>query len=154
MSNKEKIIKKYDKNNNLFYYKDSYYEYWYEYDENNNRVYTKCSDGREIAKRYDKNNNLIYRKDDYSEKILEYDKYNNCIHCKESNGYEYWREYDENNKEIHYKSSMNEEKWYKYYSDGKKCNISKEEFKQIERKKVKEEFLSRKKCSRFEIMDI
>ena len=57
-------IDKYDKNNNLIYYKDSNgYECWKEFDKNNNLIYSKSSSGYEFWKEFDKNNNLIHSKD-------------------------------------------------------------------------------------------
>jgi len=102
-------------------------------------------------KEYDENKNLIYFK--YLNGVkqwIEYDEYNNCIHSKYSNGYEYWYRYDENNN-IHYKSNNGYESWYKYDKDNEQIEITKQEFKQIERRKL---YLNNKKCSRFEIMDI
>ena len=64
------------------------------------------------------------------------------------------KEYDKNNNLIHFKNSYGSESWYKCYKD-KRIEITKQEFKQIERNKEKQElYLNNKKCSRFEIMDI
>ncbi len=67
---------KYDKNNNLIYYKTSKgYEYWMEYDKNNNEIHFRSSCGYESWQEYDENNNVI--------------------HHKNSSGWEYWFEYRE-----------------------------------------------------------
>ena len=68
-------VKKYDKNNNLIYIKDSDgYENWWKYDENNNIVHFKDSFGFESWKKYDKNNNLIYYKNTlFGEDWYKYD---------------------------------------------------------------------------------
>ncbi len=81
--------------------------------------------------KYNKNNNLIYYKDSYGEYLKEFNENNNKIYNKSSTGYEIWREYDENNNKI---------------------KITKE--KELKFRKKEKEYLSRKKCSRFEIMDI
>ena len=74
-----------------------------EYDERNNLVYHKNSDGYEWWKKYDENNNEIY--------------------YKNSDGTEWWREYNENNNLIYYKSSNGREYWYKWI-DEKKIKIT------------------------------
>ena len=82
-------------------------------------------------KRYDYRGNLIYIKSSYF-------------------GYEAWREYDENDRLIHYKNTFDKEGWYKYNEYGKCIKITKQEYKKIKEK----EYLSRKKVSRFELMEI
>jgi len=108
-----------------------------EYDKNNNLIHYKNSNGLEFWQEYDENNNLIHSKNTYgsdSESWWEYDKDNNLIHFKNTNGLEYWYKFDENNNEI---------------------KITEQEFKQIERRKAKQElYLNNKKSNRFEIMDI
>jgi len=55
-----KVITKYDKNNNLIYYKDSNgFEVWREYNEENNCIHYKDSNGIENYYKYDKNNNNL-----------------------------------------------------------------------------------------------
>jgi len=106
-----------------------------EYDKNNNLIYFKNTKGYESWKKFDKNKNLIYH--------------------KYSNGYEYWRKYDENNKVIHAKNSIGYENWYKYDENNEQIEITQQEFKQIERRKEKQElYLNIKNSNRFEIMDI
>ena len=68
---------KYDKNNNLIYYKSSdNYKEWYKYDENNNIIHYRDSNGDEYWKEYDENNNLIFYKnsngDEYSITIKQF----------------------------------------------------------------------------------
>ena len=65
--------------------------YEYEYDQNNNLIHYKDSEGNESWKEYDQNNNLI--------------------HYKDSNGYEEWKSYDERNNLVHYKDSTGYEEW-------------------------------------------
>ena len=62
-----KEIKKFDKNDNLVYYKDSNnYEYWYEFDERDKLIHIKDSNGNEHWYKYNENNNLlIHYKDTY-----------------------------------------------------------------------------------------
>ncbi len=122
-----KEIKKYDKKRNLVYYKNwsGEREEWIEYDKNNNIIHYKNSLNFEYWKEYDKNNNMI--------------------HYKHSNGYEEYAMYNKNNKLI-YVDYGGIEYYYKY-NDGDRIIISKKEFQEIE-------YLSRKKISRFELMDI
>jgi len=110
---------------------------------------------KEPIKEYDKNNNLIYCKySNGTELWREFDKNNNFIHHKNSNGFEFWYKYDENNKKIYYKDYSGYERWFK--NDGnKRIRITEQEFKQIERRKEKQElYLNIKNSNRFEIMDI
>ncbi len=118
------------------------------------------------------------------EVIKEYDDRGNCIHYKSvkrkfyehpgQEGWEWWREYDENNNCIYtkyyskdhgvnkrrrefdeknrlvcFKDSIGREAYYRYNKE-KRTMITKQEFDNI---KIRE-YLSRKKVSRFEIMDI
>ena len=86
-------------------------------------------------KKYDDKGNLIYCKYPTSgcESIYKYDENNNLIYWKHANEDEFWREYDENSNEI---------------------EITEQEYKEIEFRKKEKEYLSRTKCSRFELMDI
>ena len=62
----------------------------YQYDERNNLVYYKTSNGIESWKEYDERNNLIHYKDSKGiEEWKSYDVNNNVVHIKNSNGYEY-----------------------------------------------------------------
>ena len=106
-------------------------------------------------KKYDENNNLIHHKrfDEYGfffEIWYEYDENNNRIYVKGSDGWECWAEYDENNNEIYYKNTDGAENWVKYDNENNRIIITKQEFENI---KIKE-YLSRTKCSRFELMEI
>ena len=108
----------------------------------------------EEIKEYDNRNNLIhYKNSDGDEYWYEYDENNNEIHFKDSDGYEYWREYDKNNNLIHYKNTKGLERFYKYL-DNRKIEISKQEFEQIKRNKVINSYFKNKEVSRFELMDI
>ncbi len=126
----EKEIIRYDERDNLIYWKETCgRENQYEYDERDNCVYIKSffdkmDCSREGWKEYDKNNNLICYRDSYN--------------------YKFWSDYDEKNRKIHFKDNHNQEYWYRY---GKRKSITEEEFNE-------KEYLSRKKVSRFEIMDI
>ena len=81
-------ISEYDNNENLIHYKNSNgYEYWKEYDSNGNLIHSKDSDGYESWKEYDSNGNLIHSKYSYSwEEWSEYDSNGNLIHFKDSDG--------------------------------------------------------------------
>ena len=107
-------------------------------------------------KKYDENKNLIYSKDINGYEIWqEFDENNNLIHYKNSTDYEYWKEYDENNNLIHFKNYTGYEFWCKFDENNKKIYITQQEFKQIERRKEKQElYLNIKNSNRFEIMDI
>ncbi len=80
-----KIIRKYDENNNLIYYKSSYgYEHWAKFDENNNNIYWKSSNGSEYWYKYNKNGKEIkitkqeFEKIQYNTKIKEYNSRTKC----------------------------------------------------------------------------
>jgi len=107
-------------------------------------------------KEYDKNNNLVYYKGSFGlEFWYKYDKNSNLIHKKNSNGFEVWKEYDENNNLIHSKYPDGIEYWYKYNENNYRIEITQQEFKQIERRKEKQElYLNIKRSNRFELMDI
>ena len=100
-------LREYDQNNNLIHSKDSNgVEEWQDFDQNNNLIHYKNSNGYEYWKEYDLNNNLIHSKDSNGvEEWKEFDQNNNLIHSKDSDGFEYWREFDQNNNLIHYKDS-------------------------------------------------
>ena len=124
---------KYDKNYNLIYYENSdKVKFWRKYNKNNRIIYEKDSDNNETLNKYDENDNLIYS------------KYSPCH-------FEYWYKYDENDNRIYYKDSHGREYWYKNDYWGKRTEITKQEFKQIERTKL---YLNIKRSNRFELMDI
>ena len=89
-----------------------------------------------------------------SKEIRKYDERGNLIYHKNSTGYEIWREYDKNNKLFHQKQENGCDYWFKYNEDDKPICITEKEYKEIEFQKKEKEYLSRTKCSRFEIMDI
>ena len=72
----EKVMKEYDKNNNLIYFKNIFgFERWYKYDENNNKIHYKNSNNEEYWIEYDKNNRRIHYRDTSNiEKWYEYNK--------------------------------------------------------------------------------
>lgn len=102
-------INEYDEKDNLihikgFYYSNDYYEIWYEYDENCNRIYEKHSNGNE--KWYDIYGNVIHEKNVVKFKIptelwYEYNEQGDCIYTKYvselktifEGRYIYWYEY-------------------------------------------------------------
>ena len=104
-----------------------------------------------------------------SKEIKKYDKKGNLIYCKYSSDIELWQKYDENGNLIYSKNSNGTESWWgninlihykdfeedveywgKYDKLDKIIKISEQEFENI---KIRE-YMSRPKCSRFEIMDI
>ena len=94
--------------------------------------------------------------------MKEYDDRNNMTYWKDDSR-EYWYKYDENNREIYYKSFYTifleegpngSEHWYKYDKNNNCIEITKQEFNEIEFRKKEKEYLSRTKCSRFELMEI
>ncbi len=108
-----------------------------------------------IIKKYDKNNNEIYWKYGSLEYWWEYDENNNCIYFKNIEGFEIWYKYDENNNEIYYRDSDGREFWYKHGENNiYAIEITEKEFNEIEFRKQENEYLSRKKVSRFELIDI
>ncbi len=110
---------------------------------------------KRMIEKYDKNNNIIYKKFPSNiEYKYKYDKNNNIINFKSSSGREYWYKYDEKNRITHYKNNKGREHWYMYNNYGKKINITKQKFDNIEFRKKEKEYSSRTKCSRFELMEI
>ncbi len=106
-------------------------------------------------KEYDDRGNLVYNKDTYDNEFWwKYDENDNEIYYKSSDGNGYWKEYNKNNKIIHFKTFFGDEIWWKYDESDIASYITEKEYKEIEFRKKEKEYLSRKKCSRFEIMDI
>ncbi len=102
---------------------------------------------KEVIK-YNKNGKIVYYKGiDGSEAWSAYDKNNNMIYNRQSNGCESWSKYDENNRDIYFKTNDGREEWFKYNKNGEKIDITDEKLKE-------KEYLSRKKVSRFELMEI
>ncbi len=64
------------------------------------------------------------------------------------------KKYDENNNLIYFKDTDNEEYWYKYDKNNNRIEITEKKYKNIEFRKKEKEYLSRTKCSRFELIDI
>ena len=89
-----------------------------------------------------------------SEIIKKYDENNNLIYFKDEDGFEEWRKFDDNRYLMYYKLSDDYEHWYMYSDLGRRIEITEKEYKEIEFRKKEKEYLSREKCSRFEIMDI
>jgi len=83
--------------------------------------------------------------------IEEHDKNGNLIYYKNRLGHESWAKYDEHNREIYYKNSDGKEKWCKFDKNNKRIDITEQELKQIERRKL---YLNNKRINRFELMDI
>lgn len=67
-------MRKYDSKGNVIYEINSTCEHWLKYDENNNEIYWRRSDGHERWQEYDENNRVIYG--------------------RTKSGYEWWNEYD------------------------------------------------------------
>ena len=62
-----------------------------------------------ILKEYDENDNLIHSKNSNGyEEWYEYDSDNNCIHHKDSKGYEFWKKY-KGGKLVGYKDTLGSE---------------------------------------------
>ena len=71
---------------------------------------------------YDNNENLIHFKDSNGSEVwYKYDSNGNLIHSQNSHGLEKWYEYDSNGNQIHYKDNDGEEYWheYTYWKNGK-----------------------------------
>ncbi len=100
-----------------------------EYDNRGNLVYYKCLDGLISWHKYDEKNREIYQ------------ERSDCYKCQ--------KEYNKKGNLMYYTSNQfgNEEIWYKIDGYGKEIRITEQKFKEIE-------YLSRKKFTRFEIMDI
>ena len=82
----------------------------------------------------------------------KYDEKGNLIYYKSYDG-SFWR-YDENDKYVYGKNLGCLEYWKKYDESGRIIEITEQEFRNIEFRIKEKEYLSREKCSRFEIMDI
>lgn len=98
---------KFDKNNNLTYYKSSN-GYWIkqEFDENNNNTYYENSNGHWSIQKFDKNNNEIYHEHSTGFwRKRKYDQNNNEIYYENSKGIWVLKEFDQENKEIYREDS-------------------------------------------------
>lgn len=130
-------IADYDNKGNIIHRKSNDTEFWKEYDEQNNCIHIKYSDGKEIWYNHDENGKCIYEKhSDGKECWKEYDDINNiavvkCTNKKEgfkdyfndanyvirreyANGYILWRDYDEKNRVIHTVDTKQREIWNEY----------------------------------------
>jgi hypothetical protein len=98
--------KRYDRNENLVYYKDMMgrIELW-EFDDHNHLMYHKYSDGSEV--RYNNRQQQIYAKDaaNGDERFWEYEDKprGNIIHYRDTIGVEEFNKYDKNGEKIYYK---------------------------------------------------
>ena len=107
-----------------------------------------------VIEKFDERGNRIYYKSSLNEIWQKYNKNNNWVYCKHgNNGWECWRKFDENNNCIYYKTNDGRECWYKN-DENKHTRIIEKEYNEIEFRKKEKEYLSRTKCSRFELMDI
>jgi len=108
-------IYKYDKNDNLVYFKDeSEHEIWSEYDQNNREIHTWNNKGYDCVKEYNQAGILIRLIDNDGEQRFN-DK-GSITYIKDFTGTQYWREYDK----IHSKDSNGNEEWREYYDCGKR----------------------------------
>ena len=109
---------------------------------------------KEIYK-HDKKRNLVYYKNIHNQEFQwKYDNKSNRIYYKDCYGHESWYKYDKNNKLIYEKYfNFGREYWYKW-DNNKQIEITEQEFNEIEFRKKEKEYLSRIKCSRFELIDI
>lgn len=130
-------IDDYDNKGNIIHSKSNDTEFWKEYDEQNNCIHIKYSDGKEIWYNHDENGKCIYEKhSDGKECWKEYDDINNiavvkCTNKKEgfkdyfndanyvirreyADGYILWRDYDEKNRVIHTVDTKQCETWFEY----------------------------------------
>ncbi len=89
-----------------------------------------------------------------SEIIKKYDENNNLIYFKDVDGFEEWRKFDDNRYLIYHKLYYDYENWYMYSDLGRRIEIKEKEYKNIEFRKKEKEYLSREKCTRFELMEI
>ena len=125
------IRKEYDMKGNLIHEYSHDYDKQYKYDENNNLIHYKNSNGEECWYGYDENgkynyfrhkfpngSDYSYEYDKYTDNFLptdvnEYDENNNLIHYKDSDD-EWWKKYDEKGNLIYYRDHDGYEEWYKY----------------------------------------
>ena len=73
----------YDDRENITYYTNSYYEEWYKYDKNNNKIYEKRISVYESYEMW-----------------YKYDKYNRDVYFKANDGREEWFKYNKNGERI------------------------------------------------------
>lgn len=115
-------MRSYDENDNLIYTKDSNgLETWYEYDSDGNEIHCKQSDGFESWCEYDNHSRLIHETtldDDSLETWYEYD-INGNIYDYDSNGIECWIKCDRDGNEIYEKWSDGIKVWSEYDNNRK-----------------------------------
>lgn len=100
----------YDERGNTIHIKNSYFEQYDIYDENNhliesNKIFDINTDNPKKAKqifKYDERGNKIYTKEDDIETSFKYDDQNRIIYCEDSTGYWYENKYDEKGNYIYY----------------------------------------------------
>lgn len=72
-----------DKRGNQIHYQDGTYEEWREWDENNNLIHFKNSEGHEYWAEYDDDHNIIHFKDESGYEFYDkYDSHHNLISHK------------------------------------------------------------------------
>jgi len=92
------------------------------------------------------------------EEIRKYDERGNLIYLEYPHiGYRYYQEFDKKNRLIYAKDNIilkgyPEASYYKY-KDNIRIEISKQEFEQIKKEKIRK-LINNSKISRFELMDI
>ena len=117
-----KDVKKYNDKENLIYSKDSDgNEIWYGYHINGKVavIHSKNKSGYEEWYSYDSKGNELHVK--YSDGIEcwnEYDERGNLINSRTNNGYQEWYAYDEDGRRIYYKNVIGDEIRYEYDRHG------------------------------------
>ncbi len=109
----------------------------------------------------DEKDNLIHFKTDSFESWFNYDDKGRTIYyenyAKITGSMKVWSVYYKNYRYAHYNID-GVEQWSKYDKNKKtlfnEIEITKKEFKEVESRIKEKEYLSRGKCSRFELMDI
>lgn len=130
-------IADYDNKGNIIHKKSNNTEFWKEYDEQNNCIHIKYSDGKEIWYNHNENGSCIYEKHSDGKKYWkEYDYINHiavfkCTNKKEefkdyfndanyvirreyADGYILWIDYNEKNRVIHTVDTKQCETWFEY----------------------------------------
>ena len=109
-----------------------------------------------IKIKYDKKGRLIYYEyPSYNQSQIKYDDKNNIVltYFKDDRGFESWyKDYVDNNL-LYFKNNKGTESYYDY-NNNKSIKITKKEFEEIKFRAEEKEYLSRTKCSRFELIDI
>lgn len=110
------VIDDYDNKGNIIHRKLNDTEFWKEYDEQNNCIHIKYSDGKEFWKEYDYINHIVVCKG--TNKKVEFKDYcndaNYVIRSEYADGYILWRDYDEKNRVIHTVDTNQREEWFEY----------------------------------------